>query len=73
MPVFSAPHRSLRSTYAGSFIFDLHREFLFLDFAARKRNVFSRPGTYEPKKDNATLTGYRVLIITFIGFLLSCL
>ena len=35
--------RSLESTYAGSFIFDLHRKFLFLDFTARKRNIFSRP------------------------------
>ena len=25
-----------------SFIFDLHKKFLFLDFAARKRNIFSR-------------------------------
>jgi hypothetical protein len=29
--------------YAGSFIFHLHRTFLCLDFAARKRNIFSRP------------------------------
>ena len=36
--------RSLKSTYAGSFISDLHRKFLFLDFAARKRNISSRPG-----------------------------
>jgi hypothetical protein len=28
---------------AGSFIIDSHRKFLFLDFAARKRNIFSRP------------------------------
>jgi hypothetical protein len=28
-----------------SFIFDLHRKFLFLEFAARKRNIFSRPAT----------------------------
>ena len=35
--------RSLKCTYAGSFIFDSHRKFLFLDFAARKRNIFSRP------------------------------
>ena len=35
--------RSLKSIYAGSFIFDLHRKFLFLDFVARKRNIFSRP------------------------------
>ena len=35
--------RSLKSTYAGSFIFDLHRKFLFLNFTARKRNIFSRP------------------------------
>jgi hypothetical protein len=33
---------SLKSTYAGRFIFDLHMKF-FLDFAARKRNIFSRP------------------------------
>ena len=33
---------SLKSTYAGSFIFDLNRKFLFLVFAARKRNTFSR-------------------------------
>ena len=32
---------SLKSTYAGSFIFDL--KFLFLDFAARKGNIVSRP------------------------------
>ena len=31
-------HNSQKSTYAGSFIFDLHRKFLFLGFAARKRN-----------------------------------
>ena len=30
--------------YAGSFTHDLHRKFLFFDFAARKRNTFSRPG-----------------------------
>jgi hypothetical protein len=35
--------RSLKCTYAGSFIFDSRRKFLFLDFAARKRNIFSRP------------------------------
>ena len=35
--------RSLKSTYAASFIFDLHRKFVFLNFAARKRNIFSRP------------------------------
>jgi hypothetical protein len=35
--------RSLKCTYAGNFIFDSHRKFLFLDFAARKRNIFSRP------------------------------
>ena len=34
--------RSLKSTYAGSFIFDFHRKFLFLEFAARKRSIFSR-------------------------------
>jgi hypothetical protein len=38
-----AIRRYLKSTWAGSFIFDLHRKFLFLDFAARKRNIFSRP------------------------------
>jgi hypothetical protein len=32
---------SLNSTYPGSFIFDSHRKFLFLDFASRKRNIFS--------------------------------
>jgi hypothetical protein len=31
--------------YAGSFIFHLHRKFLCLDFAARKRNIFSRPAS----------------------------
>ena len=36
---------SLKSTHAASFIFDLHRKFLFLDSAARKRNIFSRPGS----------------------------
>ena len=35
--------RSLKSTYAGSFISDLHRKFLFFNFTARKRNIFSRP------------------------------
>jgi hypothetical protein len=35
---------SLKSTYAACFIFDLERKFLFLDFAVRKRNIFSRPG-----------------------------
>jgi hypothetical protein len=34
----------LKSTYAGRFIFDLNRKFLFLDFAARKRNIFSTSG-----------------------------
>ena len=29
--------------YAGTFIFNLHRKCLFLDFAAKKRNIFSRP------------------------------
>ena len=32
--------RSLKSTYAGSFIIDFHRKFLFLDFAAREKNIF---------------------------------
>ena len=36
--------RSLKSTYAEHFIFDLHRKFSFFDFAARKGNTFSRPG-----------------------------
>jgi hypothetical protein len=31
---------SLNSTYPGSFIFDSHRKFLFLNFAARKGNIF---------------------------------
>jgi hypothetical protein len=35
--------RSLKSTHAGGFILDFHKKFLFLDFAARKGNVFSRP------------------------------
>jgi hypothetical protein len=35
--------RSLESAYAGSFIFDLHRKFLFLDFAAEKINICSMP------------------------------
>ena len=40
--------RSLKSTYAGSFVFDLHRKFLFLlDFAARKRNIFSRSALHD--------------------------
>ena len=38
--------RSLKSTYAGSFIFDFHRKFLFLDFAASKRSIFSRSDFY---------------------------
>ena len=33
---------SLKSTYAGSFIFHIHRKFLFLDFVVRKRNIFSK-------------------------------
>jgi hypothetical protein len=48
--------RSLKSTYAGSFRFDLHRKFLFWDFAARKRNIFSRPAikndTYWTSREN---------------------
>jgi hypothetical protein len=35
---------SLKSTYAESFIFGLNRKFLFLECAARKSNIFSRPG-----------------------------
>jgi hypothetical protein len=31
---------------AGSLIIDIHRKFLFLDFAARKTNIFSRPDFY---------------------------
>jgi hypothetical protein len=34
---------SLKSTYAASFIFNLHRKFLFWDFVIRKRNIFSTP------------------------------
>ncbi len=32
-----------------SFMHDLHRKFLFFDFAARKRNIFSRPGIIKDK------------------------
>jgi hypothetical protein len=35
--------RSLKAAYAGSFIFHLHKKFLFWNFAAGKRNIFSRP------------------------------
>jgi hypothetical protein len=34
---------SAYSAYAGSFIFDLRRKFLFFDFTAKKINVFSMP------------------------------
>jgi hypothetical protein len=41
---FYGPKKSLKKTLSGgSFIFDLHRKFLFLDFVARKRNIFPRP------------------------------
>ncbi len=32
---------------AGSFTHDLHRKFLFFDFAARKRNIFSRAASVQ--------------------------
>ena len=45
---------SLKSTYAGSFIFHLHRKFLFLDFVARKRNIFSWPANRPPPQKKNT-------------------
>jgi hypothetical protein len=40
-------HHPFSAIYdAGSLIIDLHRKFLFLDFAARKTNIFSRPDRY---------------------------
>jgi hypothetical protein len=37
-------HHPFSAIYdAGSLIIDLYRKFLFLDFAARKTNIFSRP------------------------------
>ena len=50
------PIHSLKSTYAGSVIFALHREFLFFDFAARKINIFSRPDVKSNEKDSSGLT-----------------
>ena len=44
-PIFGTPRRSLKYTHAGSFIFDLYRKCLFLEFVARKRNISSRPGS----------------------------
>ena len=45
--------RSLKSTYAGSFVFDLHK--FCLGFAARKRNIGVRDGgaggQLPPQKD----------------------
>jgi hypothetical protein len=35
----TSKHLWLQSTYAGSFVFHLHRKFLFWEFAARKRNI----------------------------------
>ena len=29
------------------FIFDLHRKFLIFEFAAKKRNILSRPGIFD--------------------------
>ena len=40
----TSPKSTVYLKYAGSFTHDLHRKFLFLDFTARKRNIFSRPG-----------------------------
>jgi hypothetical protein len=40
-------HHTFSEIYTSrKFIFHLHRKFLFLDFPARKRNLFSRPGVY---------------------------
>ena len=39
--IMCATIHSLKSTYTGSFVFDLHRKFLFLKFVSRKRNIFS--------------------------------
>jgi hypothetical protein len=36
-------HRFSEIYICRTFIFDLHRKFVFLDFSARKRNIFSRP------------------------------
>jgi hypothetical protein len=47
--------RSLKYTYAGSFIIDLRRKFLFLEFATRKRNIFSRSGIYRVYKKTRPL------------------
>ena len=61
--------------YTGNFYFWIllpGREMYFLGLALSNTTGIGL-AYHEPKKDNATLTGYRVLIITFIGFLLSCL
>jgi hypothetical protein len=42
--VWHHPFSAIYVYDAGSLIIDLHRKFLFLDFAARKTNIFSRPG-----------------------------
>jgi hypothetical protein len=57
-------HHPFSAIYdAGSLIIDLHRKFLFLDFAARKTNIFSRPGTVYGKEFHnlVILTKYECL------------
>jgi hypothetical protein len=42
-----SPHCSLNMHMQEIFIFDLHRKFLIFEFAAKKRNILSRPGIFD--------------------------